>query len=390
MNETSLKEQGSLDANILDVAEAIYSSELMLTYVSQEGINVEAEIWKTLIEARRQIKETPLSIDFEVKFWSAFNRLTEQIKPVTIFSLKSSLGTYEFHADKTKKTKPLNSQKAVFKYGFLAAISLFFLMFLQIYWIIGGKAVSELLTFFNEQNLIQEKLENLRYANRDQASDFEFNRLTKQYEIVDQKLDAQYRLLLAWNRIWRTLLMCGQLEWDVAELNQFKYKQSQGGTADGAETSGSDSAIAGIAEYIHLEQHQANGRFLFAEDNARQEMFLSIFSARFVLNSLQQYFLPLLYGFLGAITFILRTLTIQINRHTYSYKSEIEFRLKLALGALTGIAVGWFFSPDSSVLGSFSPLALAFLFGYNVEVFFALMDQIIHRMNTFLASKSST
>ena len=119
-------------------------------------------------------------------------------------------------------------------------------------------------------------------------------------------------------------------------------------------------------------------------------MFVSIFSARSVLNSLQQYFLPLSYGLLGAITFILRALSDQIHQHTYSYESEINFKLKLALGALAGMAVGWFFASDSTVLGSFSPLALAFLFGYNVDIFFALMDQAVVRVNTFLKDKTTT
>ena len=125
------------------------------------------------------------------------------------------------------------------------------------------------------------------------------------------------------------------------------------------------------------------------EDKARKKMFLSIFTAQSVLNALQQYFLPLFYGLLGAITFILRSLSVQVHLHTYSHESEINFRLKLALGALTGMAAGWFFPSDSGLSGSFSPLVLAFLFGYNVDVFFALMDQFVVRINSFLKSKSS-
>ena len=79
-----------LDVNILDLEEAIYGSELILTYIVQEGIEVERDVLNTIIEAKRRIKDGPLSVDFEIKFWTVFNKLTNQIKPVTILSLKSS------------------------------------------------------------------------------------------------------------------------------------------------------------------------------------------------------------------------------------------------------------------------------------------------------------
>ena len=388
-NLKSLEKNGSLDMSILDIEEAIYCSELILTYIAQEGIHVEADILKIIIEAGRKIKEGPLPIDFEVDFWMAFNQLTNQIKPVTILSLKSSLGAYEFDRREDSKKpslKPLKSQKAVLKYGLMAVFSLIFLIFLQIYWIIGGDAVEKLLSYFNDRAAIQDQLEDLRFANRNASNDFEFNRLKKEYKIVDQKLDAQYRLLLAWNSIWRTMLMLGKSDFDVTDFNRFKYgKELESIASEMQEEENNKSSD----KYKQLKKELVKAEIQLEEDKARQNMFLSVFSANFVLNSLQQYFLPLLYGLLGAITYILRTLSIQINQHTYSYQSEINFRLKLALGALTGIAVGWFFSPDSAILGSFSPLALAFLFGYNVDVFFALMDQFIQKINASLAPKSS-
>jgi len=377
-----------LDANILDIEEAIYSSELILTYIAQEGIEIEEGILQTIVEAQRKIKEGPILVETEVKFWMAFNKLTDKIKPVTILSLKSSLGTYEFNR-KEKKKRPLKSQKAVFKYGLLAVLTLLSLMVLQIYWLIGGKTVDGLLECFDERASIQSELENLKYVNQNQVGKYELTRLKKAYKIADQKLDAQYRLLTSWNGIWHSLLFMSAPEADITEFNKFKYKNEM-------------EAIDAELEYLLSEQPSEESRKLqqertaimqqMEEDKARQKMFLSIFSAQSVLNALQQYFLPLSYGLLGAITFILRTLSVQVNLHTYSHESEIDFRLKLALGALTGMAVGWFFPSelsDSELPGSFSPLALAFLFGYNVDIFFAIMDQFVSRINTFVKSKTA-
>lgn len=375
-----------LDVNILDVEEAVYGSELILTYIVQEGIEIERDILNTIIEAKRRIKEGPFSIDFEIRFWTVFNKLTNQIKPVTILSLKSSLGAYEFDRKGGKK-KLLGSQKAVFRYGLLAVITLFSLMSLQIYWIVGDKAVDGILGFFEERAAIKEQLEDLKYLSRNQSSDVEYNRLNDAYKIADQKLDAQYKLLLGWNRYWQALLISDKADLDVTEFNKFKYENELANIDTSLERLNSDTESA---KYDELEQKKVSILQQIEEDKARQKMFVSIFSARSVLSSLQQYFLPLSYGLLGAITFILRVLSDQIHQHTYSYESEINFKLKLALGALAGMAVGWFFASDSTLLGSFSPLALAFLFGYNVDIFFALMDQAVSRVNTFLKSKPAS
>lgn len=386
---SSLIRNNELDANILDIEEAIYSSELILTYISQEGIEVEKEILQTFVTARRKIKEGPISIEFEVEFWLAFNKLTDRIKPVTILSLKSSLGTYEFNRH-DKKKRPLKSQKAVFKYGLLAVVTLFCLMGLQIYWLIGGNAVDGLLECFDDRTSIQDELQDLNYVNRNQVGEYELNRLKQSYKIADQKLDAQYKLLTSWNSVWQCLLLISPAEADVTEFNKFKYEKEIEAIDMDLE---SLSAEKLSEESRKLKRERTAIMQQMEEDKARQKMFLAIFSAQSVINALQQYFLPLSYGLLGAITFILRSLSVQVHLHTYSHESEINFRLKLALGALTGMAVGWFFPSelsDSELPGSFSPLALAFLFGYNVDVFFAIMDQFVSRINTFVKSKTSS
>ena len=104
-------------------------------------------------------------------------------------------------------------------------------------------------------------------------------------------------------------------------------------------------------------------------------------AGQFVLNILQSYFLPILYGLLGASTSVLRSLSRQIKEVTFSEKTGIQHLLSISLGALAGIVVGWFsFLIDSgtkSFLGSVSPLAIAFLVGFNIDPFFSRMDLIM-------------
>jgi hypothetical protein len=99
----------------------------------------------------------------------------------------------------------------------------------------------------------------------------------------------------------------------------------------------------------------------------------------FVLIILQSYLLPLLYGLLGASTSSLRQLSREIDDVEFSDKKRIQHVLRIALGALSGIMVGWFsfLYEGTTLLGSVPPLAIAFLVGYNIELFFSLMDRLI-------------
>jgi hypothetical protein len=128
---------------------------------------------------------------------------------------------------------------------------------------------------------------------------------------------------------------------------------------------------------------------------------------KFILTSLQLFVLPLFYGLLGAFVYVLRTLTVEIKTLTYTKESNISYRLRIQLGALAGLAIGWFTGPNASfsldavssetlsTLGgvsaqTLSPMALAFLAGYSVDVLFALMDRIIYAFSTKESTSLST
>ncbi len=109
-------------------------------------------------------------------------------------------------------------------------------------------------------------------------------------------------------------------------------------------------------------------------------------SAEYALQILQKYVLPLLYGLLGASMFVMRSLAADIRDYTFSHERRVIYRLRLVMGALAGLVVGWLLVQNDSGGGGISagslaknlaPLALALLAGYSVELVFALMDKII-------------
>jgi hypothetical protein len=94
---------------------------------------------------------------------------------------------------------------------------------------------------------------------------------------------------------------------------------------------------------------------------------------------LSSYLLPMLYGLLGACAFVLRKLSDPVAKLTYAHDSQVRYSLRLNIGLLAGLAVGWFIKPgngDASLV-SLSPLALAFVAGYGSDLFFAALDKLV-------------
>jgi hypothetical protein len=101
-------------------------------------------------------------------------------------------------------------------------------------------------------------------------------------------------------------------------------------------------------------------------------------NSKSALAIFSQYVLPLLYGLLGALAYILRTLSREIQNVTFTRGSEIRYSLRWPLGMLGGVTVGLFFDPaDVSGLAAITPLGLAFLAGYGVELLFTGLDRMV-------------
>ncbi len=102
---------------------------------------------------------------------------------------------------------------------------------------------------------------------------------------------------------------------------------------------------------------------------------------------LQVYFLPLFYGMMGACTFILRSLTEQARKRLFRSDLMISLWVRVFLGSLAGLAIGWFLQPESegtknslislAGVGSLTPFALSFVAGYSVELLFTVLDRFV-------------
>jgi hypothetical protein len=64
------------------------------------------------------------------------------------------------------------------------------------------------------------------------------------------------------------------------------------------------------------------------------------------LAVLQGYLLPLLYGWIGATAYVVRSLSREARERLYRRENDTAYTLRIFLGSLAGLAIGWFLKPE--------------------------------------------
>jgi hypothetical protein len=246
------------------------------------------------------------------------------------------------------------SRKAIRWYWLWTVFWLLILVIVQIYWVVGSTALTAMKQLNEERNKARYELVSLREKlpkGTVLENTPDGKRLTENVENLRNRVDAYTQILVTWNKVLRFGLPT-------------QHDRSP-------ELSEADpGALIGDAESFRI----------------------NVILARtpFVLVALQAYLLPLLYGLLGACTYVLRMLSRDVHSYSYTPDSHIRYKIRLVLGTLSGLAITWFFEPGSETLKSLSPLALAFMAGYSVEILFAAMDRFVAAFSTGIASDNKT
>jgi xanthine/uracil permease len=97
-----------------------------------------------------------------------------------------------------------------------------------------------------------------------------------------------------------------------------------------------------------------------------------------IYGAIAAYLLPVLYSLLGACARNLRLLSQQLLARTYEPSYATPARVSIAM--IGGLVVGLFTNFGQPIFSSLSPLAIAFIVGYGVEVFFSYLDAILNTL----------
>lgn len=340
------------DVMAADLPTAIEEAQLLLAYAARQGMDLDRDVVNTIMGAEQFHQTDQWTPELETDFWLAFNAIARAVQPVSVMSLKAAsdmsgirpLTAVIFR----QKYKISRARAAVNRYKNLAFFFLFLLLLTNIYWIVGSSIISDI----NDSNTLIDELnikisEQIKVAGENAADDPELMKLEAQLETTVNQTYANLEFLKRWNNWWQAFLILPQkvLVWHAKIYDRTNEPRS----SDPNDT-----------------------RYKMSEIILTQK------SAHFVSDAIQSFLLPLLYGLLGATAYVLRMLSHEVENLTYSRTSDIRYQLRIVLGALAGLAIGWFIEPENAATFSWlSSLALAFVAGYSVEVLFAAMDRFI-------------
>jgi len=102
-----------------------------------------------------------------------------------------------------------------------------------------------------------------------------------------------------------------------------------------------------------------------------------VVEVRIIAANISAYLIAMVMGVLGALTFILRSISVQLREHTYVPISASISIVRICLGAIAGV-FGSLIVPGSDMgMKSLPPLFIPFIFGYGIEILFSLLDKLV-------------
>ncbi|MCY7295754.1 hypothetical protein [Alteromonas sp. a30] len=376
--------------NCSELMLAMEEVELLIAYLSRNGKEPSFELLKsTLAQRNLYLQDGRLHSDIESEFWVNYRALVRAIYPATVSSIKETCpsGVWKERFPNTVR----RVKRVPIYYGISVFLLILFTVSLQTYSMIGAGVLNKTFDLFNKRNAIQTELRQLKQIQGVDPSGNHIRQLIKferEEQQLDQEFDANRTLLYKWNDVW-------QLGADepvrFSSFDEYKYQHQAEVIKEKIEALEFEQTLQQNPQELTVvklslqENQQALHQLEINRklNESRNLFFSERLSAVYVVNLLEHYILPLLFGCLGAFTLVLRTLHEAFKLGTFTLKNVLDYNIRIVLGGVTGISSGMFFS-DTSMLpsGDFAPMLVAFVVGYNVEILFMLMDDIASRLST--------
>lgn len=365
---------------------ALVEAQHLAYFATRNGISIEPddlEIVTTSAESCAELESDP---NKEKAFWMAFQRLAAAVHPVTTESIQAAP----------------QAKKAVAIYAVCTIVILLLLVALQIYWLIGANLVAEIGDLRvqmaeHRTNIVagharENELDELIESESKEVARLEQKKLLSSLDSKDDlSSEDDVRSLKTLLSEKRSTLHEIRKDTEIESLAIREIKKEI------------NSKLYLLDSWIFIPRAQIepgkNGEnYNSVHDIHHEGEYFEVIeftsqillaAAESIIKSMSSYVFPLIYGLLGALAYILRTLSRELREMTYSEESRIRYRLRWPLGMLAGIAVGWFFDPsDQSLPGleNLQPLALAFLAGYSVELLFTGLDRFVAAFSDKTAS----
>ena len=343
------------------VKDSIKNSELVLFYIAELGIEADKNDIEIITQAKESLENDMWNVETEVKFWIAYKNLTSIIKPVTVDSLKASQEVLIKQPNfiqrifKTKRKQTL-SYRIVRFYTFFTVVTMLLMLFLHIYFSIGTIRLNRIQSANERIAKIQDDINEINLIIGSGATNVSAvqKRANLQSELseVNTEKETNIQLLGEWVNFIQHFFLASQGR-DKPKKNNIEVNSEPGPPGS------SVSPEQTLDRNIEIIQQAQN--------------FILIIGL---------YILPLFYGLLGALTYVLRDLSHQTKNMQYTKESNINHILRLILGTIAGLAVGVFWGDIKQqenfiVIKSLGPLLVAYLSGLTVEYIFTAIERWI-------------
>lgn len=343
------------------VKEALKNAELVLFYITETGINVNQQDVEVITKSKQALEKDLWNVDLEVEFWIAYKNLTASIAPINIDSLRAFREGYIkkpnfFQRLFRKKRNATLSYRTVRFYSIFTIVTLIIMLFLHIYFSIGtirlnriqasNERLSSLEKQLNEMDLI------ISGGSTNISVQQKYDKLQNELFEVNSEKETNIKLLSKWLENIQKVI--------------------------GTYSSSVSNKTATQPEDVGSNQTSVPGPPVAPEKQLNNNIEIIQEAQNFILI-IGFYILPLLYGLLGALTYVLRDLSVQTKKMLYSKDSNINHILRIVLGSIAGFAVGVFWGEMKQqekfiIIQSLGPLLVAYLSGLTVEYVFSAIE----------------
>ncbi|HYJ05420.1 MAG TPA: hypothetical protein VEX43_09820, partial [Chthoniobacterales bacterium] len=354
-------------------------AQLLLSYVTRNGLQedrkVSDDIIQTLIASREHMRSFRFDSEKEeAKFRKSYGIIAKAAEPVTVASLRDSTTSEEYWGllwyikwlfkfvfpsiSTESRLRPV-AEVACLRYRRWAILVLVLLLIVQIYWTVSSSVLNKTDALIAEISTLTVTADQQRRAEAPATSP------APAPVVAPPSVRKETR-----QETWQTTLLergskIGELNASYAMLRKLTFFNAEATTFAGTDETAAESIFAPSHSQI--------------ENSAIRTI------ARQVVDVMQKWLLPLLYGALGAMVFVVRTLSVQARDRLFRKEALVSLVLRVYLGMISGLAIGWFwnYSPEGPTAAgaltpsTLSPFALAFVAGYGVELFFAVLDKIV-------------
>ncbi len=404
--ETKLESQSrirKLEQFREDILTGVEEGELIIAFLANRGDELDPDTLEKFFKIKYKLsKGEPLSEKDEICFWEIFSFLCKQIRPQKLARLKNNSAYVKWN-----KRHPLAHYKVKrvpMYYGIAVFILIFVTVCFQTYYVIGVDVLYKTQVLFEARNTAAQNREQMRRLDKEQLETplmkAELKKLNREYELADQELDSNRTILHRWNSIWQ---LGGTSEVEFSHYDQTVYVEALKTLSNAiqAEIDNNiklrESHLAQFFKMTKTDRQEENVNLIAllrnhklskSLDFSRNRFFIARAEAIYVTQLLEDHILPLLFGCLGAFTLVMRSIHNEFQNSTFRMSICLDYNLRIFLGGVTGISSGLFFGDSGSVdKANFSPMLIAFIVGYNIEILFSAMDNMANKLSMSMEKK---